>query len=456
MLKRKAYNSITKWYYKNLKKCLLVDGAIQIGKTYIIRKFLEENSKSFVEFNLYDDNLAKEAFEKADSAKDLLLKMSVLTNKPLIKGETIIFIDEVQAVDDIITKVKFLVEEGSYRYILSGSLLGVSYKNVDSLPVGYMDVLEMFPLDFEEFVIANGVSDEILSYLKECYINRNKVDETVNLQMIKLFNLYTIVGGFPEAVDSFLKTNNLQNVYYVHETINKLYKMDISKYSTKDSLLIKDIYTLIPSELNNQNKRFILKNLNEKARFYQYEESFVWLINSNIGLFTYNIDNPEYPLLASKERTLFKLFLCDTGLLTHQLYDTNIAKILNNDVNVNFGAIYENVIAQELKAHKFDLFYYNNKKRGEVDFIIEDGVEIIPIEVKSGKDYKRHVALDNLLSNSEYNIKKAYTLCNGNVEVVDNRIYIPIYMIMFFEKKAIENNIINFDFSALKQKRINN
>ena len=455
MLKRKAYKYISNWYNQNLKKCLLVDGARQIGKTYIIRKFLEENSKSFIEFNLYDNNLVKEAFEKADSAKDLLLKISVLSNKPLIKGETIIFIDEVQAVDDVITKVKFLIEEGSYRYILSGSLLGISYKNVNSLPVGYMDVLEMYPLDFEEFAIANGVSKEILSYLNDCFINRKKVDETVNQQMIKLFNLYTIVGGFPEAVDSFLKTNNLQNVYYVHETIDKLYKMDIAKYSQKDSLLIKDIYTLIPSELNNQNKRFILKKLNEKARFYQYEESFVWLINSNIGLFTYNIDNPEYPLLASKERTLFKLFLCDTGLLCHQLYDTNVAKILNNDVNVNFGAIYENIVAQELKSHKFDLFYYNNKKRGEVDFIIEDGTEIIPIEVKSGKDYKRHVALDNLLSGSEYKIKKAYTLCNGNLEVDGNRIYIPIYMIMFFEKKTVESNNINFDFSALKQTNIN-
>ena len=456
MLKRKAFDSITNWYDKNSKKCLLVDGARQIGKTYIIRKFLEDNSKSFIEFNLYENNLAKEAFEKADTAKDLLLKISALSNKPLIKGETIIFIDEVQAVDDVITKVKFLVEEGSYRYIFSGSLLGISYKNVDSLPVGYMDVLEMYPLDFEEFAIANGVSNEILTYLKECFINRKKVDELVNQQMIKLFNLYTIVGGFPEAVSTFLKTNNLQNVYYIHETIDKLYKMDISKYSSKDSLLIKDIYSLIPSELNNQNKRFILKSLNEKARFYQYEESFVWFINSNIGLFTYNIDNPEYPLLASKERTLFKLFLCDTGLLCHQLYDTNVAKILNNDVNVNFGSIYENVVAQELKAHKFDLFYYNNKKRGEVDFIIEDGIEIIPIEVKSGKDYKRHVALDNLLSNSEYNFKKAYTLCNGNLEVVNNRIYIPIYMIMFIEKIIIENNIIKFDFNALKKTNINN
>lgn len=430
---------------------MLVDGARQIGKTYLIRQFLRENVGSYVEFNLYENNLVKEPFEIATDAKELLLKISVLADKNIIKGETVIFIDEVQAAEDIITKVKFLIEEGSYRYILSESLLGVSYKNVNSLPVGYMDIIEMYPLDFEEFALDNNVSNKILEYLKECFERKTKVDETIHKQMLKLFNLYTIVGGFPEAVDVFIKTNNLQDVYYVHETIDKLYKMDVSKYSKGNSQLIKDIYSLIPSELNNSNKRFILKSINEKARFYQYEESFVWLINSNIGLFTYNVDNPVYPLLSSKERTLFKLFLYDTGLLCYHLYDDNITKILNNDVNVNYGAIYENVVAQELKAHRFDLFYYNNKKRGEVDFIIEEGTNIIPIEVKSGKDYRRHIALDNLLNSEEYDIKKAYTLCNGNLDVIDKRIYMPIYMIMFIKKERnIKPQIVDIDLSALK------
>ncbi len=180
--------------------------------------------------------------------------------------------------------------------------------------------------------------------------------------MINLFNLYTIVGGFPEVVAKFIESSNLQDVYYLHESIDKLYKLDISKYTNEKTLLVQDVYSLIPSELNNPNKRFILKNLNEKARFYQYEESFVWLLNSNIGLFTYNVDNPVYPLLASKKRTLFKLFLCGTGLLCHYLYSDNVVRILNNDINVNYGSIYENVIAQELKCHSYNLFYYNNKK----------------------------------------------------------------------------------------------
>lgn len=451
MLFRKSYANIKKWYDSNTKNALLIDGARQIGKTYLIREFLKENVKSFIEFNLFESNLVKEAFATIDNANDLLIKISALSKKPLIKGETVIFIDEVQVVDDIITKVKFLIEEGSYRYIFSGSLLSISYKNIDSLPVGYMDILEMYPLDFEEFCIANGVSNNTINYLENCFNNLIPIDDVVHKQMIRLFNLYTIVGGFPEVVDKFIKTSNLQNVYNIHDSIDKLYKLDISKYTKDEALLVKDIYSLIPSELNNSNKRFVLKNLNEKGRFYQYEESFVWLLNSNIGLFTYNVDNPVYPLLASKERRLFKLFLCDTGLLCHYLYDDNVVRILNNDVNVNYGAIYENVVAQELHAHNYNLFYYNSKKNGEVDFIIEQGTKVIPIEVKSGKDYKRHVALDNMLTNKSYNINKAYTLCQTNIECINNRIYLPIYLIMFFKNiKDVKSQIINVNISALK------
>lgn len=451
MLFRKAYEQINNWFVSSNRKALLIDGARQIGKTYLIREFLKENSETYIEFNLFENNLAKQAFETINNAKEFLIKISALASKPLIKGKTIIFIDEVQAVDDVITKVKFLIEEGSYRYVFSGSLLGINYKNINSLPVGYMDILEMYPLDFEEFCIANGVSKETIKYLEKQFYNLSPIDDIVHKQMINLFNLYTIVGGFPEVVAKFLETSNLQDVYYLHESIDKLYKLDISKYTKEKTLLVKDIYSLIPSELNNTNKRFILKNLNEKGRFYQYEDSFVWLLNSNIGLFTYNVDNPIYPLLASKERTLFKLFLCDTGLLCHNLYNDNIVRILNNDINVNYGAVYENVMAQELKCHGYDLFYYNSKKHGEIDFIIENGTEIIPIEVKSGKDYKRHVALENLLNNNTYRINKAYTLCQGNIENINNRIYLPIYNIMFIQKKKdISNQIIKIDISALK------
>lgn len=451
MLKRKVYTKIKEWYESNVNKALLVTGARQIGKTYIIREFLKKETENYIEFNLFENDLAKEAFEKSKTADEFLLKISSLTKKPLIKNETIIFIDEIQFAKEILTKIKFLLEEGSYKYIFSGSLLGVELKNINSIPVGYMNIIEMYPLDFEEFITANNVSEHIINYLKKCYENKEKVDETIHEQMIKLFNLYIVIGGFPEAVAQYLKTNNLRNVYNVHKTIDVGYRMDISKYDKKNSLLIKDIYDLIPSELNHTNKRFILKNLNEKVRFYQYEESFIWLLDSNVGLFTYNIDNPVFPLLASKERTLFKLFLCDIGLLTYKLLGDNVIKILNNEKNINYGALYESVIAQELKSKNIELFYYNNKKYGEVDFIIEKQSKVIPIEVKSGKDYKHHVALDNLLSNSCFDINEGYTLCNSNLQVDGKRIYLPIYMIMFFnnDKKERSSDIYTIDISSL-------
>ncbi|HBD05897.1 MAG TPA: AAA family ATPase, partial [Firmicutes bacterium] len=250
MLFRKAYKNLKKWYDSNNKKALLVDGARQVGKTFLIREFLKKNSNSFIELNLYENDLAKEAFKTINNAKELLIKISALATKTLIKGETVIFIDEVQAVDDIITKVKFLIEDGSYRYIFSGSLLGICYNNIDSLPVGYIDILEMYPLDFEEFAIANGVSRDTINYLEYQFKNLLPIDNIVHKQMINLFNLYTIVGGFPEVVDKFIQTPNLQDVFYLHESIDKLYKLDISKYTKEKTLLVKDIYSLIPSELN--------------------------------------------------------------------------------------------------------------------------------------------------------------------------------------------------------------
>ena len=449
MLKRKAYDQLLNWYNFQSNKALLVTGARQVGKTYLIREFLKANAKSFVEFNLFENDIAKEAFENSKTADELLLKISIISKVPLIKNETIIFIDEVQFAKEIVTKIKFLIEEGSFKFIFSGSILGVELKNINSIPVGYMNVIEMYPLDFEEFIIANGVSNNVIEYLNQCFIEKEKIDDLIHEQMMKLFNLYLVIGGFPEAVSKYIESNNIQKVNEVHNSIDKGYRMDISKYDREHSLLIKDIYDLIPSELSCVNKRFILKNLNDKARFYKYEDSFIWLIDSNVGLFTYNVDNPIFPLLASKERTLFKLFLCDVGLLTFKLFDDNIINILNNKTDTNFGAIYEAFVAQELKAKNYQLFYYNNKKNGEVDFLIEDKNEIIPIDVKSGKDYKRHVALDNLLNNLEYKINIGYTLCNGNIEVIDKRIYLPIYLIMFFKKKINNNHIYKIDISEL-------
>lgn len=447
---RKVKEQLVKW--KDNKKALLVTGARQVGKTYIIREFLREEygEENFVEFNLFEDKQAKETIESSSNSEDLLFRLSALTKKNMVKGKTVIFLDEVQVCSNILTVAKFLVEEGSYKYILSGSLLGTEIKDIKSIPVGYMEQIQMYPLDFEEFLIANGLNTSVIDKVRKSFENTTPVDDIVHQKLIDMFHLYLIVGGMPAVVQRYLDTNNLKDVIEEQNNINRFYRHDISKYDEEKRLYIKEIYDLIPSELNNQNKRFIMKNLNENLKFNKYENSFIWLKDAGVALPTYCADEPKTPLMLSKSRNLFKLFHCDVGLLSSMYMDNNLQiKILNKDKDINFGSIYENAIAQELASKGFDLYYYKNNKLGEIDFLIENKGQVIPLEIKSGKSYKRHIALDNLLS-SNHNISKAYVLSNENVEVVDKKVYLPIYMIMFFKKDEMQEMKYKIDLSELK------
>lgn len=447
---RKAKSKLLDW--KNTsKKALLVTGARQVGKTYIIKEFLKEEfgENGFVEFNLFENELAKETIDNSKNSEDLLFRLSALANKPMIKGKTVIFLDEVQVCSNIITAIKFLVNEGSYRYILSGSLLGTELKDIKSIPVGYMESFQMFPLDFEEFLIANGLNTNVIDKLKLSFENLSPVDNIVHSKLIDMFHLYLIVGGMPAVVKKYLDTNNLKDVVEEQININSFYRQDISKYDEENKLYIKDIFDLIPSELNNQNKRFIMKNLNENLKFSRYENSFLWLKDAGVALPTYCADEPKTPLMLSKSRNLFKLFHCDVGLLASMYMDNNLQiKILNKDKDINFGSIYENAIAEELASKGFDLYYYKSNKFGEIDFLIENKGVVIPLEIKSGKNYKKHNALDNLLTNN-FDIPKAYVLSNNNIEVNGNKIYLPIYMIMFFTKNTIKDMQYKIDLSDL-------
>lgn len=433
VFKRKILAEIKKWYDTS-SSALLLDGARQVGKTTAIRNFLQTQDVDYIEFNLLENKLAKEAFDSSSDTKTLMLRISSLAPKE-IKDDTVIFIDEIQEAKDALTPIKFLVQKAPNRFVFSGSLLGVKMKGIASVPVGFLKTLTMYPMDFEEFLWANRVSEKTIAYLKDCFDNLSKVDDIVHKQMMSVFRTYLAVGGMPKAVNAFVEKNDLRPVNMALEDIDSGYREDIVKYQSKDKLLIQEIYDLIPSELNSHNKRFVLKSLSEKARFYQYETSFTWLKNSGIGLFVHNVDNPVYPLLSSKERTLFKLFLCDVGLLSYKLYQGNQIVLLNENGGLNYGAVYEAVVAQELQAHHFNLFYNSDKKRGEIDFLIEQGDRVIPIEVKSGKDYKRHNALSALLSNEDFGFEKGYVLCSENVERKGKTIYLPIYMIAFFDNK---------------------
>ncbi len=449
MLKRKIDGYIRN-YYKTTRNALLITGARQIGKTYSIRQF-GKSFRSFVEINFIETPEAVELFKDAKSSRDILLRLSAITSVPLVKGETLVFFDEVQQCPDIVTTIKFLVEEGSYRYILSGSLLGVKLKDLRSEPVGYMGVKDMFALDFEEFISGLGINDSIIASLRESWRTRMAVDAFVHEKIMELFRLYLIVGGMPAAVSKYIESNNLQEVMAVQQDIIRLYKRDISQYDPENKLHIEDIFNLIPPELNAKNKRFILKRLNENAKFDRIENSFLWLTNAGVAIPVYNVEEPKIPLLLSRSRNLFKLFQNDIGLLAAQYAEGIQMRIIKGDKDINFGSIYENAVAQELAAHGIIPYYYNNKKRGEIDFVIELDGKVLPIEVKSGKDYESHRALSNIMNCNEYDIPEAVVFNNGNMRVSGNIIYAPIYMVMFLEKDNTAPAFYKVDLSGLDE-----
>lgn len=447
MIKRKIDNYI-KHYYETTRNALLVTGARQIGKTFSIRQF-GKTFKSFVEINFIEKPEAVELFKGAKSSSDILLRLSAISSVPLIKGETLVFFDEVQQCPDIVTAIKFLVDDGSYRYILSGSLLGVELKDQRSEPVGYMGVKDMFPLDFEEFISCVGINDTIIGSLREAWLNRTTVDEFVHGKIIELFRLYLVVGGMPAAVNKYIESNNLQEVMAVQQDIIRMYKRDIAQYDPINKLYIEEIFNLIPPELNAKNKRFILKRLNDNAKFDRVENGFLWLTNAGAALPVYNVEEPKIPLLLACSRNLFKLFQSDIGLLACQYAEGIQMRIIKGDKDINFGSIYENAVAQELVAHGIIPYYYNNKKRGELDFVIELNGKVLPIEVKSGKDYEIHRALSNIMDCKEYDLPEAVVFNNGNMHIVGKITYAPIYMAMFLEKNNLAPTFYKVDISGL-------
>lgn len=448
MLGRKI-DSYIRDYYETNRNALLITGARQIGKTYSIREF-GKSFKSFIEINFIENPDALEVFKGAKSSADILLRLSAITTIPLIKGQTLIFFDEVQKCPEIVTAIKFLVDDGSYRYILSGSLLGVELKDLRSEPVGYMGVKDMYPLDFEEFISCVGINENVIESLRNAWDNRTSVDGFVHSKIMELFRLYLVVGGMPAAVSKYIESNNLQEVMSVQQDIIRLYKRDIAQYDPDNKLYIEEIFNLIPPELNAKNKRFILKRLNENAKFERYQNSFLWLKNAGVALPVYNVEEPKVPLLLSRSRNLFKLFQNDVGLLAAQYAEGIQLRIIKGDKDINFGSIYENAVTQELVAHGLEPYYYNNKKRGELDFVIELGGKVLPIEVKSGKDYEIHRALSNIMDCDEYNLSEDIIFNNDNLCIKGKMLYAPIYMIMFLEKNNTAPSYYKVDLSGLR------
>lgn len=448
MIRRKIDSYLEK-FFKHSNKALLLTGARQTGKTFSVRNFARSHFDTFIEVNFVDTPSLVKVFAQAKNSQDILLRLSTVTTKKLVKGKTLIFFDEVQECPEIVTAIKFLVEEGSYRYVLSGSLLGVELKNLRSAPVGYVAVKDMYPIDLEEFSMALGINENVIAALKQNYDDITAVDEYLHEKMMEVFRLYLIVGGMPAAVEKYLTTNNLQEVMAEQRSIIRLYKQDIAKYDADHKLYIEEIFDRIPAELDAKNKRFILKNLNENLKFTRYENSFLWLKDAGVALPVYNVAEPIVPLMLSSTRNLFKLFLSDIGLLASMYADGIQMKILDNEPSINFGSVYENAVAQELYAHGFTLYYFNNKRQGELDFVIEQNGAVLPLEVKSGKDYERHRALSNVMGSASYQIPKAFVLCNDNVKQVGRITYLPIYMLMFIKRSQSLPEHYKIDLTGL-------
>lgn len=441
MLYRKIEKIIEQHLKSNSNKVMIVDGARQVGKSFIIRHVGQKLFKNYIEINLLEDYLKDRLFENARTTQDFYLQLSIIAgNKMQQKENTLVFLDEIQVYPHLLTLLKFLKSEDKFTYIASGSLLGVTLANTTSIPIGSIELMHMYPLDFEEFLIANGLNDYAIQSLEQKFEKKESLDIQTHNKIMDMFKKYLIVGGLPDAVNSYLDSFNIYNIRKIQEEIHRFYALDASKYDSENKLKIRRIYEMIPSNLENKKKRVRIQEIENKKgkRASNYKDEFDYLINSGIALEVRAISNPTFPLVQSSAKNLLKLYLNDVGLLTNILYKSNINAILGDEKSVNLGSVYECVVASELKAHGYDLYYYDNKAKGEVDFLIDNysNLSIMPIEVKSGKDYTIHSALNNLMSNEDYGIKSSFVLSNEREIYVKNNItYLPIYFVMFFNHK---------------------
>lgn len=446
MLYRKFTSELEDFLLHESNKILLVNGARQIGKSYLIRYVGKKLFKHYVEINLKADQESNRIFADVHSKEDFYLQLGAIAGNDLgEKEDTLVFLDEIQCYPRLMTMLKFLNEDGKYRYIASGSQLGIALSQTPSVPIGSVAIKQMFPLDFEEFLWAMGCGKDAIEAMRQKFVANESLSDSMHNYMLQQFKIYLLVGGMPDAINKFLENRNIAQVRSIQQDILTLYKIDASQYDADKKLVIRKIYDMIPSNMENKKKRIIVKNIEgTKAhkQFSDYANEFEYLTNSGVALSVQAISNPAFPLIESESKNLLKLYLSDVGLLTNILYGNNINAVLRDERSVNLGAVYESVIAQELHAHGYTLHYYDNKQKGEVDYLIDDykSLSVLPLEIKSGKDYTVHSALDKFLATPEYHVNKAMVLSNGQQVYVKNGItYLPIYYCMFLENNKVDN-----------------
>ncbi len=434
---RKILKYIEEYLTGNEDKILCIDGARQVGKTYIIRELAQKHFENYIEINMADDKVGDKLFANVKTIDSFYIELSVFAGDKLKdRDNTIIFIDEIQEYPELLTLLKPLSKDNKYKYICSGSELGIAFSKITLTPMGSIIEKKMYPMDFEEFLIANSVGKLVINHLKDCYLKRIELEESLHNKILYLFKTYLYVGGMPDAVKTFVETKNVTKIREIQKDIINFYSEDASKYDKQNKLVIKRIYDMIPSNIENKVKRVQFKKIENKddVRYTKYVNEFEYLIFSGISLATIAVTEPKFPLIQSSCKNLIKLYMNDVGLLTNLLYKNNINAILNDSTGVNLGAVYETVVAQELKCHDHDLYYYDRKKIGEVDYLIDDydSLNVLPIEIKSGKDYKSFKALPKILMDKNYKMTKGYVLSNEReIKTIDKITYYPIYFIMF-------------------------
>lgn len=437
MLYRKIESTIYRHLSNDSDKILVVTGARQIGKSYIIRHVAEKLFKNVIEINLIEDYEGDRLFEKITNIEEFYLNLSAIAGDRMgNRKDTLVFLDEIQQYPHLFTLLKFLRADNRFAYAASGSMLGIALRTTTSIPLGSINIVKMYPLDFEEFLIANGVGHNVIREMEVCFNARQSLEPALHKKILDLFKRYLLTGGLPDAVNAYIETRNLVKIREIQRDIHTLYAIDASKYDEEHRLRISRIYEMIPSNMENKKKRLIYKDIEGKSgkRASDYMEEIDYLSASGIALEVKAVSNPSFPLVESGQKNLLKLYLNDVGLMTGLLYRNNIRPILDDECSINLGAVYECVAATELAAHNHSLYYYDNKSKGEVDYLVDDftTLEALPIEIKSGKDYTVHSALNKLLATPEYNIGNGYVFSNAReVTIKGDVTYLPIYYIMF-------------------------
>ncbi len=432
-MRRSIYNALVEWKCKPEHKPLIIYGARQVGKTYLVEEFARNNYEYCYTINFEFTEDARNIFSGNLDIRTLLMQLTTYQSTPIVEGKTLLFFDEVQKCPQVLTALKVFAIDGRFDVIASGSMLGIIMHEVSSYPVGYVESLYMRPMSFKEFLWAKGFQDDLINVFKEYYDKGEVVPEATHEKLNELFLHYIVVGGMPAAVKKYIDTSNMQEVINIQKNILLDYKNDIAKYATKTVReKVRECFESIPEQLAKDNKKFQYKVIKQGGTARYYGNALNWILDAGLGIKVNRLKTFDIPLKAYRDLNAFKFYFNDTGLLL-SFYEQNVSfDIINGNLGIFKGGIFENIIAQCLIDNKLPIYYFQKNDSIEIDFVTSINRKIVPIEVKSGKNTKS-TSLKKVLEKEhlEYGI----VLSMNNVNTTNEKIrYYPLYMIMFLNE----------------------